>query len=159
MTEEQVRAETNEHINKVRIMINDVIQDLGNRADEHDASKLESPEFEIFMEYTPKLKNSTYGSEEYKGFLREMKVALDHHYAENRHHPEHFPKGIEDMNLVDLIEMLCDWKAATMRHADGDIYKSLEYNKDRFNIPDSLYKVLLNTVDDYNDQWTENGNL
>ena len=52
------------------------------------------------------------------------------------------------MNLVDLTEMICDWMAATMRHADGDIYKSLEINRKRFNIPDVLVKILKNTVDD-----------
>ena len=31
----------------------------------------------------------TYGSDEYKACLTEMKPALDHHYAANRHHPEH----------------------------------------------------------------------
>jgi len=39
---------------------------------------------------TPKLAGSTYGSEEYKAFLGQMKPALDHHYAVNDHHPEHF---------------------------------------------------------------------
>lgn len=157
MTETQVRLETLGHIAKVSLMINDVVQDLECRANGHDLSKLESPEFEIFMEYTQKLKGSTYGSDEYKGFLTEMKVALDHHYENNRHHPEHFPNGIGDMNLLDLLEMLADWKAATMRHDDGDIYKSLEYNKERFNIPEPLYKLLLNTIDDYNDKWGEHG--
>ncbi len=55
----------------------------------HDRSKTESPEVECFDEYTPKLKGATYGSDEYKQWLAEMKPALDHHYAANRHHPEH----------------------------------------------------------------------
>ena len=32
------------------------------------------------------------------------------------------------MNLVDIVEMFCDWLAATKRHDDGDIYKSIEHN-------------------------------
>lgn len=116
------------------------------RAGEHDMSKLSSPEIEIFVEYTPKLAGSTYGSEEYKRFLTEMKPALDHHYAVNRHHPEHFDNGVNDMNLLDLLEMLCDWKAATMRHNDGDIVKSIEYNKDRFGLSDQLTQILMNSV-------------
>jgi hypothetical protein len=123
---------------------------------EHDLSKLSSPEKEIFDEYTPKLKGSTYGSDEYKKFLKEMKVALDHHYKENRHHPEHFQEEadatfraspINCMNLMDIVEMLCDWKAATMRHANGDIYKSLEINKERFGISDQLLYIMKNTVE------------
>ena len=112
----------------------------------HDKSKLESPELEIFAIYGPKLKKSTYGSEEYKQFLKEMKVALDHHYRHNRHHPEHFENGIRDMNLVDLIEMVRDWKAATLRHNDGDIQKSIEINQTRFGYSDELKQIIQNTV-------------
>jgi hypothetical protein len=119
---------------------------LVRRSRVHDLSKLESPEKEIFDEYTPKLKGSTYGSDEYFSFLREMKVALDHHYANNDHHPEFYENGIKDMNLLSLVEMLCDWIAATKRHADGDIRKSIEFNQTRFGYSDELKGFLLNTV-------------
>jgi hypothetical protein len=112
----------------------------------HDQTKLSGEEKEIFDLYTPKLKNSTYGSEEYKGFLAEMKVALDHHYENNRHHPEHFKNGIKDMNLIDIVEMFCDWKAATMRHANGDLMKSIEFNKTRFGYSDELEQIFKNTA-------------
>ncbi len=107
---------------------------------------MEEPEVSVFDEYTHKLKNSTYGSEEYKQFLVEMKPALDHHYANNRHHPEHFEKGISDMDLIDIIEMICDWKAATERHDNGDIEKSIHLNQARFGYSDELKSILLNTV-------------
>ena len=51
------------------------------------------------------------------------------------------------MNLIDVIEMLCDWKAATMRHADGDIKKSIEINQKRFGYSDELKAILLNTIE------------
>ena len=89
-TEETIR-----HIVRVKEFMNMVAMELARRGAEHDRSKLNEPEKSIFDEMTPKLKTSTYGSEEYKGFLREMKVALDHHYENNRHHPEHSEKGIE----------------------------------------------------------------
>lgn len=41
-----------------------------------------------------------------------------------------------------------DWKAATERHADGDILKSLEINRVRFGISDQLAQILQNTVDE-----------
>ena len=50
------------------------------------------------------------------------------------------------MTIIDLIEMLCDWKAATMRHNDGNIRKSIEINAKRFNIDSQLTKMLENTV-------------
>ena len=51
------------------------------------------------------------------------------------------------MNLIDLLEMICDWKAATLRHDDGDIYKSLEINHQRFGYSYQLHHILKNTVD------------
>ena len=50
--------------------------------------------------------------------------------------------------MFDLVEMLCDWKAAGMRHDDGDIYTSLEINAERFGYPEPLKRILLNTVKD-----------
>ncbi len=109
------------HIENVRKFIRFVTDKLTTRGVEHDRLKLEPPEVDIFTEYTPRLAESTYGSEEYNSFLKEMDVALQHHYANYRHHPEHFERGINDMNLVDIVEMLCDWKAASMRHNDGNL--------------------------------------
>lgn len=134
------------HVKMVRDYLDIIIKKLEARGNNHDASKMNDPEVQMFAEYTPKLMTSTYGSEEYKGFLAKMKPALEHHYANNRHHPEHFVNGISDMNLVDLVEMICDWKAATRKHRDGNILKSLEINAKRFNIDQQLLAILHNTV-------------
>jgi hypothetical protein len=146
LSEEEVRKQTEEHIINVAKMAGIFVKELFLRALNHDNTKLEEPEFSIFKIYTEKLKNSTYGSDEYKQFLKEMKPALDHHYKNNLHHPEHFANGIEGMNLVDLVEMFCDWKAATMRHDDGDINKSIEINAERFNICPQLKSIFKNSV-------------
>lgn len=145
-TEYDSRPDTIEHALRVRQLLMPVIRNLNERSKVHDASKTHPPELEVFDVYTPKLKHSTYGSEEYKGFLAEMKPALDHHYAENRHHPEHFEDGVVGMTLVDLIEMLADWKAATERHADGSLPWSLHVNQERFQIDWQLYAILENTA-------------
>lgn len=143
------KPDTYAHVQKVAEYITIIEREIHNRALGHDYSKYKSPEVDIFDEYTPKLKTTTYGSDKYKEYLKQMKVALDHHYANNRHHPEYFMNGIQDMSLVDLIEMLCDWKAATLRHDNGDIIKSLEINQKRFGFSDELKKILKNTLDDF----------
>lgn len=141
------RPETYEHIGVVRGLIQELVKELLNRARDHDASKVVDPELATFDEFTPKLKHSTYGSDEYKSFLVGMGEGLQHHYANNRHHPEHFPNGIKDMTLVDVMEMLCDWMAAAQRHDDGDIFKSLEIQQERFGYSDELKDLFLNTVE------------
>jgi len=118
---------------------------LWERSQRHDESKLQSPEKELFDKYTPLLKETTYGSEEYNQYLKEMGVALQHHYEHNSHHPEHYEWGVHDMNLLDIIEMFCDWKAASLRHADGDFQESLEINRERFQIEDQLHNIFQNT--------------
>jgi hypothetical protein len=140
------RPETWDHIHEVQSRLRQVANDLLDRAHEHDQSKLYSPEVEVFDEYTPKLKDSTYGSDEYKSFLKGMGVGLKHHYAVNDHHPEHFEDGIHEMNLVQLIELLADWKAATMRHADGDLDRSISQNADRFGYDDTVEALLRRTA-------------
>lgn len=191
--EQATNAITWEHINLVMKLLASAQIELMRRQFTHDRSKLLPPEVSTFTEYTPKLKNSTYGSEEYNQFLVEMKPALDHHYTHNRHHPEMHPANTEsdrikghlimaewalkhgqvmpddcygyqqlidylnqkqsehtssvnNMNLFDLMEMFLDWYAATKRHADGDIYKSIEVNTERFSLSPQLVQIFKNTV-------------
>lgn len=153
MADYDSRPETLAHIARVSELLAQVEAELQHRGQIHDASKLVDPELETFNEYTPKLKNSTYGSEEYGGYLKGMGVGLRHHYENNRHHPEHFPNGINDMTLMDLMEMLADWKAATERHDDGDLARSLGIQKGRFHISQQLADVLWNTAE-YLGWWT-----
>ena len=149
MAEYDSTKDTMGHKEKVKKFMNVCIDDLVMRAENHDNSKLESPEKEYFDEYSPKLKDITYCSESYKKCLDGLKPALDHHYKVSSHHPEHYENGVNGMTLVDLIELICDWKASSMRHEDGDINKSIEVNKDRFKLSDQLVDILKNTVKEY----------
>lgn len=146
MTKKQCKEETKIHIERVQYFLNKIAYALIRRAMEHDKSKLESPELEVFTKYTPKLANSTYGSKKYKKFLSGMKKALKHHYQNNRHHPEHFGDGMKEMNIIDFVEMCCDWKAATYRHKDGDFRVSIIKNQERFKYSDDLKEILLQTA-------------
>lgn len=138
--------DTMKHMNRVQDLLGEIRLELGVRGLMHDRSKLVSPEKEVFDRVTPRLKELTYGSEEYKACLEEMGEALAHHYQHNRHHPEAHPNGIEDMTLIDLIEMLVDWKAASERHADGSIVRSIRHNTERFRIDPQLVGILENTA-------------
>lgn len=140
------RIQTYEHIQIVQGLMGKVIRNLQDRQRDHDQSKLKSPEVEVFDVMIPGLAASTYGTSEYVAMLAEMKPALDHHYSHNSHHPEYYPNGLLGMSLMDLIEMICDWEAATLRHNDGDIQRSMEVNQKRFGYSDELKQVFKNTV-------------
>lgn len=139
-------TDTLKHIKRVAQLLTEASAELIRRANCHDDSKLQDPEKSIFDEMTPKLAASTYGSDEYKAFLSQMKPALDNHYSNNSHHPEHYINGVDGMSLFDLIEMFFDWKAAGERHNNGNIFKSIEINTKRFNLSDQTRNILYNTA-------------
>lgn len=149
MSDYDSTAETLKHSLRVGGLMGQPIKELVERSVKHDMSKTQDPELAVFNEFTPKLKDSTFGSDEYKGFLAAMGDGLAHHYAANRHHPEHFADGVNGMTLVDLIEMLADWKAATERHATGDLANSLDIQRERFGLSDQLVTILRNTAEAY----------
>lgn len=141
-------ADTREHIDKVRSRIGTVVLLLQGRAFAHDASKLIEPEksaYDNLMEFKSS-HEMIYGSPDYAEGLKILGPALDHHYAANSHHPQHYANGIDGMSLLDLIEMLCDWKAAGERYKDGNITQSLAHNRERFGLSDQLFAILENTV-------------
>ncbi|HEY1248633.1 MAG TPA: DUF5662 family protein [Nitrososphaera sp.] len=149
------RPETWDHIYRVRYFLERAIHDLHDRSDVHDASKLVEPELEAFDRMTPRLNEVEYGTEEYKAAVRELGPALKHHFENNDHHPEHYENGIRGMSLMALIEMLCDWRAASertkQRFDDPDKVKSfsetsLAYNQKRFGYSDELASILDNTA-------------
>jgi hypothetical protein len=148
------KLETIKHIENVRKYIKVFTDMLTQRGIDHDRSKLENPEAEGFAAVNDKLAELTYGSEEYNKCIKEeLKVPLDAHYAKNRHHPEHFPKGINEMNLIDIIEMFADWKASSERQNNGNLLTSITKNADRYQIDDQFKQILINTakmIDDHN---------
>lgn len=154
MSEYDSRPETRAHIRRVQHFVHLAIDSLIRRADFHDASKLVSPELEAFDIATPKLAGLEYGSEEYKQSLRDLGPALQHHFERNDHHPEHYENGCAGMSLMALIEMLCDWRAAServkQRTDDPEKVKTFElglaYNQERFGYGDELAGILLNTA-------------
>lgn len=149
------KADTLEHIKRVQDLLTMAAIELVTRGVLHDASKLESPEKELFDLYSPLLKDLKFGSDEYIDSLDKLKVALDHHYEHNSHHPQHYKNGINDMTLFDIIEMFIDWQAASERTKNGNIIDSIELNEKRFNINPQLTGIFKNTVKFLNNE-TEN---
>lgn len=152
MTIAECRVETQKHIERVRYYIRMFTDRLTTRGVNHDKSKLESPEVELFAEHTEALSTTGYQTDEYKQHMEALKDALTHHYALSRHHPEHYSDGILGMNLIDIVEMFCDWKAATERHNDGNLLKSIEINAQRFGYDDQLKRIFLNTAKLFDEQ-------
>jgi hypothetical protein len=136
-------ADTRLHIEQVATLLNVIINALRQRAIDHDRSKFEEPERSAYAVVIPKLAGLEYGSEEHRKVLGIMKPAIRHHQQSNRHHPE-YHHSVAGMNLVDVVEMAADWRAATMR-SGGDFDKSLKVSLKRFGIDDQLASIIINT--------------
>ncbi len=146
MAEYDSRADTLQHIHQVRDHIGEFVAEMLERASIHDATKLLDNEKPAFDRETPKLKSLKFGTPEYKASLEALGPALEHHYTHNSHHPEHYSDGVAGMDLVDLVEMVCDWKAAAARTADaGEV--NLDAAVKRFGIEPQLASILRNTLD------------
>lgn len=140
------RPDTWRHIHQVRFYMGEVVKRLMDRAHVHDMSKLQEPELAVFDRITPRLRNATYPSAEYDELRAAVGDGLKHHYENNDHHPEHFENGVADMDLLQVMEMLADWKAATLRHENGDLRTSIEHNANRFGYGEEFKRLLMNTA-------------
>src|SRR5215469_16665433 len=120
--------DTRAHIIQVAARLEAVCQELRRRGERHDASKLGEIEKPVFDAVVPKLKDLVYGPDEYRSAVKELGPALKHHYENNSHHPQHYENGISGIDLIDLMEMYCDWAAASLRPKDGDMSRSIEIN-------------------------------
>lgn len=141
----------NDHISNVKSKISKVINELKYRSHHHDDSKLVDPEYSAYKKFTPLLNDVEYQSDEYKKICN-TKVfadACDHHCKSNRHHPEYYKNGIDGMDLVDLIEMISDWKAASERYQNASWSDGFKINCERFNVSPQLESILWNTYKNY----------
>lgn len=148
MTDYDSTADTLRHSTRVAELLAPVVGQLAHRAATHDRSKTQEPEKSVFDRVSPRLATLTYGSDEYRASLAEMGPALRHHYVNNPHHPEFHVAGVAGMTLIDLLEMLADWKAAGERHENGSMERSMTINAKRFGVGEQLMSILQATAEE-----------
>jgi len=129
------------HNRFVASLLVDLANALEKRAIMHDASKFTMDEFAGFVEINRIAREHEYGSPEYMASIKETNaVAL--HYSRNPHHPEHYPNGVDDMGLLDIIEMVADWKAASETYGQTSLGNALEVHIERFGLEEKhLYLI------------------
>lgn len=139
---------TKEHIVKVRDNMSIFNKVINVRGLKHDLSKITSDiEYDNYRKVIMTLKKEKTGSQEYNKARESIKPAVDHHYENNEHHPEHFKDGISGMNLIDLIEMMSDWQAVNDEVPGRDLKPWIRKCKDKYNMSDDLFNVFMNTAD------------
>lgn len=141
-----------DHKEKVKYWMNSFSSQIINRSNIHDDSKLNDPiEKSLFDYWTPKLQELTFGSEEYKSALEGMGEGVKRHYIANRHHPEHYENGVNDMTLIDIVEMIADWMAAAQRK---NTFINISHVTQRFGLSEQLVRIIINTLHE-DDIWNK----
>ena len=127
---------------------------IDRRIDEHDLSKLNDDEFAGFARINRVAREHKFGSPEYAEAMQREKPTLDLHFSRNRHHAERpglmglkaeEARGLPDdatywearnaanMTWLDIVEMVCDWRAAQLGYGDNgrtwaeNVEKNLEF--------------------------------
>lgn len=132
------------HITEVRSALLRVRQDLEMRAERHDLSKFSPEEFPGFSRINATARQHPYGSEEYKVSLRAEKSTVERHTRSNSHHPEFHEahleswavphvEGVDTMGWLDVIEMVCDWWAASQTYGTTPWKEVLARQRERRN--------------------------
>lgn len=136
------------HIASVQLKLEKIKLELENRCRNHDASKLQEPEHSMW-ERVDREPRYPYGSKEYQEKMDRNWFVFDQHYKNNTHHPEHFTNGVYDMDLVDIIEMLCDWISYKKNISYNEAKDTIEKQSKRFHLDDQLCSILKNTLMNY----------
>lgn len=138
----------NTHRDSVRKKLMFIASEIQKRADNHDLSKLQKPEIEWLIEMD-KEPRYPYGTDEYFDKMKRWQKFFDHHYAINRHHPDHFENGVNDMTLVDVVEYLVDIISYIDELHISQAVDIVDKQKGRFKIDDQLADILKNTLIEY----------
>lgn len=147
--EKITRNKITTHISNVTKHLGAIAHDLKIRGVKHDGSKFDKDEFPHLVQMEIELDRDgelEFDSPEFMERMEKLQPMRVAHYKKNRHHPEHFERGVNDMNLLDIVEMLCDWKDASERHGHDAIQLTKCF--ERFNISDQLGSIIENTCQD-----------
>ena len=143
------------HIYRVQTYLVSLINLINNRALRHDRSKLDSPEKDALIHYNEdKLHQYPYGSSEWRAEDKAQRAddkvneAYLHHVKSNFHHPESYLEGVNDMDLIDLLELVADLKADSQEYAG--LMTMEEYVTaycEMHRLPHVLLYIFMNTLE------------
>lgn len=141
----------NQHIANVQLRMEKLSLELEKRSMEHDKSKLEEPEHSSWLFMDRNSSKPKYGTKEYVEKMKKYQSVFQAHYKDprNRHHPEHWANGVYDMNLIDILEMLCDWVSYKENLSYAEASKIISENCKRFGFDEQLESLLRNTLSEY----------
>lgn len=135
------------HIKRVNELLGNFAIRMIQRGQVHDSSKfdpIEAGPLEEMQKLVDAEGQAPFGTDEYKRRTDMLGPMIEHHRAHNSHHPEYYPNGIDGMDLLDLVEMFYDWKAASERGEEDAM--NLSFAVKKYNVSPQLESIFLNTA-------------
>lgn len=126
----------------IEIGKDDLALELMRRASVHDHSKFSMEEIEALSSVSEKQKDDDgFTNPDYK-LNKEQENLISKHWANNRHHPEHF-NSIYDMTTLDILEMICDWHARSVEFGTDLLEFVIHRQSNRFHLPSNLFDSIV----------------
>lgn len=143
-------AKVYKHIKAVNQKMIYCANNLLNRAATHDDSRFYEKEMASSVEPIWNLNNGgiEINSEEFILEANKMEEAGDFHFKHNDHHPGFYgdcEDPISEMNLFQIIEMICDL-SATSEDAENKTDYAIALLKAQCSVSEQLEKVIRNTL-------------
>ena len=147
MSETRFTKSLAKHIGFIRDDLIEIIHQLYLRALHHDDSKWTDDERPYYEKSDEAVNFYGKDIDSYEELLKITAPitapAIKHHFEVSKHHPEHYKNGVNDMSLVDIIEMVCDWHSSAKTRG---LPLDCEFNFKRFGIDEQLQKIIENTI-------------
>lgn len=71
-------------------------------------------------------------------------------YTNNCHHTTSHKKGINEINLIDLLRIIADGRAIEQHSPNKALIDTLDYTFNKYGVKDQLRKIIKNTLRDFN---------
>lgn len=146
----KAELKTRKHVHRVFELMSLFAAELLDRGAFHDRSKFDEEELGLLAKLEKDIAergDAPFGSDLYKERSENLlDPMIKHHYQMNPHHPQHHKRGLNGMNLFDVVEMFADWKAASERYEGHDKSLKLKQVFEQHGIEGSLREILINTA-------------
>lgn len=115
-----------QHVQILQKLVLQFVNDIMKESIEHDTSKWGDVEYTTFVNSRKDLNNSKNGTDaNYQKNL--TSEAIQHHYKNNKHHPEYWKDKENSMPVEEIIIMFFDWASRTIAKG-GMLVDFWEYN-------------------------------
>lgn len=131
-------------------LVDEDLQDIDSRIDDHDASKFDDEEYDAYAEWF-------YGEHPDEGEAKDaFDLAWVHHQNNNEHHWQYWvliqdtdePKYLAlDMSKPAIYEMLCDWHSFSAKDPESTAYSWYNNNRENMVLSDNTVAVIDSLID------------